>query len=172
LTFSLSKVYMYQSHPKISKGEVMQPARIQNGFRKSSQWIIFGLPLWDIALGPNMQRGESRGCARGIIAIGDIAKGWIALGGIAYGGIAIGGLSFGIIAVGGASIGLIALGGLAIGGIAFGGGAIGIVAMGGAALGYYAVGGGAFGKYIISGMEKNPEAIEFFRQWFPNLPIK
>ena len=71
----------------------MQPSKFPNGFRKSSQWIVFGLPLWDIALGPNMERGEMRGYARGIIAIGDIAKGWIALGGIAYGGLAIGGLS-------------------------------------------------------------------------------
>jgi hypothetical protein len=153
-------------------GGVMQPSKLQSGFRKSSQWIVFGLPLWDIALGPNKQRGEIRGYALGIIAIGDVAKGWIAMGSIAYGGLAIGGFSFGIIAVGGVSIGLIALAGLAIGGVALGGAAIGIVAIGGGALGYYAVGGGAFGKYVISGMEKNPEAIEFFKQWFPNLPAK
>jgi hypothetical protein len=61
---------------------------------------------------------------------------------------------------------------LAIGGIALGGAAIGIVAVGGAAFGYYALGGGAFGKYVVSGIEKNPEAVEFFKQWFPNLPIR
>jgi hypothetical protein len=112
----------------------MQPSKLPSGFRRSLQWIVFGLPLWDIAFCPNIQRGESRGYATGIIAIGDIAKGWIALAG------------------------------LAIGDIAFGGGAIRIVAIGGGALGYYAVGGGAFGKYVISDTGENPEAIEFFRQ--------
>ena len=81
------------------------------GIRKRSAISIGGLPLYDIAMGPNPAKGERRGHARGIIAIGDIATGVIALGGF----------SFGLISLGGCSIGGLALGGFAVGGIALGG---------------------------------------------------
>jgi hypothetical protein len=65
--------------------------------------------------GPDLERGEMRGHAKGIIAIGDIATGVVALAGVARGGLAIGGLAVGLISLGGLSIGALALGGLAIG---------------------------------------------------------
>ena len=152
----------------------------RRGVRKRSTKYIWGLPLFDIALGPDPDQDQVRGHARGIIAIGDIATGVLAMGGVARGFIALGGLALGVIALGGCSIGILlgigglgvgalAIGGLAIGLVAFGGGAIGLVAVGGGAFGFYACGGGAFGKYVISGMEQDPEAIRFFGQWIPGI---
>jgi hypothetical protein len=138
--------------------------------RRQSERKVFGLPLWAIALGPDLARGELRGHARGIIAIGDIATGWLAFGGLARGFLAIGGLAVGVLAIGGCAVGaLAALGGLAIGGIAIGGGAIGGVAIGGGACGYYALGSGAIGAHIVSVSHQDPEALEYFRKVFPFL---
>ena len=53
------------------------------GIRKRSTRTLFGLPLIDIAIGPDPEKGEIRGHAHGVIAIGDIAKGWIAIGSVA-----------------------------------------------------------------------------------------
>ena len=47
----------------------------RKGIRRRSSSRIFGLPLWSIALGPDPERGESRGHARGIFALGDINGG-------------------------------------------------------------------------------------------------
>ena len=65
------------------------------GIRKRSSRSFWGLPLYDIAMGPDLESGEMRGHARGIIAVGDIATGVLALGGIARGLIAVGGLAAG-----------------------------------------------------------------------------
>lgn len=141
------------------------------GIRKRSDRYFWGLPLYDIALGPNPEKGEMRGHARGIIAIGDLATGVLALGGIARGVVALGGLALGLVlGVGGLSTGLLAVGGLAVGGLAIGGGAIGGIAVGGGAFGYYAVGGAAFGEHVISGMTQDPEAVRFFTAWLPDAP--
>ncbi len=153
-------------------GPVMSGRGTCQSVRKRSTKTLCGLPLIDIAIGPDLEKNEMRGHAHGIIAVGDIAKGWIAFGGVATGGLAIGGVALGLISIGGVGIGLLALGGLAIGGVAMGGGAIGIVAVGGGALGYYAFGGGAFGKYVISAIQRSQEAIDFFGKWFPFLPLK
>ena len=140
------------------------------GIRKRSDRYFWGLPLYGIALGPDPEKGEMRGHARGIIAIGDMATGVLALGGVARGLVAVGGLALGLVlGFGGLSTGLLAFGGLAVGGIAIGGGAIGGIAIGGGALGYYAVGGGAFGEHVISGMVQDPEAVRFFSEWLPGL---
>jgi hypothetical protein len=50
--------------------------------RIRSRWRLLGLPLYDIALGPDLGRGEAKGRANGIIAIGDVASGVLTLGGI------------------------------------------------------------------------------------------
>lgn len=140
------------------------------GLRKRSSRSLWGLPLYDIAMGPDPAKGELRGHARGIIAIGDIATGVLALGGVARGIFAFGGLAAGVLlGIGGLSTGLLAVGGLAVGGIALGGGAIGVIAIGGGAAGYYAVGGGAVGEHVISGMLQDPEAVRFFSEWLPGL---
>jgi Short C-terminal domain len=149
------------------------------GVRRQSSRKLFGLPLWAIAVGPDWERGEMRGHARGIFAVGDMATGWFACGGLARGIFAVGGLAIGLFALGGAAIGvlvavgggaigvLVAVGGGAIGGLAFGGGAIGGIAIGGGACGYYAFGGGAAGVHTVSSMHQDPAALEFFEHYFP-----
>jgi hypothetical protein len=159
-----------------------RPNRHARSVRIRSSRTVWGLPLYDIALGPDLERGESRGVARGIIAIGDIAMGGLALGGAALGIVAFGGASIGVVALGGAGIGLllgigglgigsIAIGGGAIGAIAFGGGALGFIAVGSASFGYYALGAGAFGKHVISVAQQDPVAVDFFKTWFSWLPF-
>ena len=118
---------------------------------------LLGLPLLSIACGPDASKGETRGWARGIIAIGDMATGLIAIGGIAGGGIAIGGLSLGALGVGGVSLGGIILGGVAIGYLAFGG----------VAIGHYAKGGAAVGTYVVSSERSDPEAVRVFNSLIP-----
>src|SRR6266567_2440051 len=138
------------------------------GIRRESPRKFFGLPLWAIAIGPDWERGEMRGHARGIFALGDMATGWFAFGGLARGFFAFGGLAIGLFAFGGAAIGvLVAVGGAAIGGLALGGGAIGVVAIGGGACGYYAFGGGTVGVHTVSPLHQDPAALDFFRQHFP-----
>ena len=138
------------------------------GIRKRSSAVLFGMPLVDIAIGPDVETGQSRGRARGVVAIGDIATGCFAFGGLAQGIIAVGGSALGVVAFGGGSVGLVAIGGLAVGGFALGGAAIGLVAVGGLAIGYYAQGGAAFGNYIVSSYRHSPEAVEFFGRWLPD----
>ena len=48
--------------------------------RRRSKLTLFGLPLYDIATGPDPEKGERRGHARGIIAVGDFATGVLAIG--------------------------------------------------------------------------------------------
>jgi len=136
--------------------------------RRESSRRFFGLPLWSIAVGPNLETGELRGHARGIFALGDIATGWFAFGGLARGIVAAGGLAVGLFAFGGGAVGLlVALGGAAVGGVAVGGAALGIVAVGGAAAGYYAIGGAAVGAHTISALGQDPGAADFFRRFAP-----
>lgn len=133
--------------------------------RRRAAFEIANLPLYDIAVGADPARGELRGHARGIVAIGDIATGFIAVGGIARGVVALGGLAVGLVSLGGASIGaLVAIGGLALGGVALGGGAIGGVAIGGAAAGKYACGAAAAGEHVVAPGRADPEAARFFRE--------
>src|SRR3974390_1757784 len=49
--------------------------------RRQSSTVLFGLPLWAVAFGPDPSRGEIRGHARGIFAFGDMATGFVAMGG-------------------------------------------------------------------------------------------
>jgi hypothetical protein len=138
------------------------------GIRRQSSRTVFGFPVWAIAIGPDLERGEMRGHARAIFALGDMATGCFAFGGFARGMFAFGGLAFGLVAVGGVAVGLlVALGGGAIGGIAIGGGAIGAIAIGGGACGYYALGGAAGGVHTVSGLHQDPEAVSFFHHYFP-----
>jgi len=140
--------------------------RAFRGIRKRASWGLGDIPFYDIALGPDLERGEMRGHAKGIIAIGDLATGFLALGGLARGVIALGGLAAGLVSFGGLSIGVLsAVGGLAIGGLALGGAAVGGVAVGGGAAGYYACGGGAVGTHVIDATRRDPEAEGFFRQY-------
>ena len=145
------------------RGGGLFPAR---GIRKRADWGIGDIPFYDIAFGADPERGELRGHAKGIIAIGDLATGVLALGGLSRGVFAFGGLAAGLFSFGGLSIGLLsAIGGLAIGGLALGGAAVGGVAIGGGAYGHYACGGGARGTHVVDAMHRDPEAEEFFRRY-------
>jgi hypothetical protein len=136
------------------------------GLRRRSLVEVMGLPLYDIAIGPDLQKGEVRGHARGFIAIGDLATGVIALGGLCRGVIAIGGLAAGLVSVGGVSLGLLlGLGGVALGGAAIGGFAAGGAALGGFGVGYYACGGAAHGHAVVTPVRVDPEAAEFFTRY-------
>jgi len=64
----------------------MMQQQIPRGIRKRSTRTLFGLPIIDIALGPDLEKGELRGHAHGLVAIGDIARGWVAVGGVSCGG--------------------------------------------------------------------------------------
>jgi hypothetical protein len=133
--------------------------------RRRASWGLGNLPFWEIAVGPDPEKGEIRGHAKAVVAVGDIATGFVALGGWARGVVALGGLATGLIGFGGLSIGaLVAAGGLAIGTAAFGGAAVGVVAIGGGALGEYACGGGAAGTHVVSATRRDPEAEAFFRE--------
>ena len=119
-------------------------------------------PWYDIAVGPDFERGELRGHARGVVAIGDIASGVFALGGLARGVVALGGLSLGLVSFGGLSVGLLAaIGGLAIGGLALGGGRSAEWPWG-AARGYFACGGAAIGAHATSPVRRDAAAEAFF----------
>jgi hypothetical protein len=133
--------------------------------RYRSAAAIGDLPLVSIALGPDPEKGEWRGHARGVVAIGDTAIGGVAIGGLAVGGIALGGLALGLASLGGLALGVfLAVGGGAVGGTALGGAAVGGVAIGGGAVGDYACGGGAAGAHVISATRRDPEAEAFFRE--------
>lgn len=134
--------------------------------RKRSRTRLFGLPLWEIASGPDLKRGESRGHARAIFAVGDVADGAFALGGIARGGVTIGGISLGIFSLGGVAVSLLgAMGGVAIAPLAYGGAAVGGIAVGGAAVGVYAKGDTAVGRYLEH-PRKEVRPLRSLRRWW------
>ena len=136
------------------------------GVRYRSSAAIGDLPLLAVSIGPDAERGEMRGRARGVFAIGDIATGVVALGGLARGLVAIGGLAVGALSFGGLSLGVLAaVGGVAIGSLAVGGAAAGGVAMGGGAIGQYACGGAAAGAHTVSALGRDPEAERFFQEY-------
>ncbi|MGH6814270.1 MAG: SHOCT domain-containing protein [Hyphomicrobiaceae bacterium] len=157
-----------------AKSRLLSPAMFK-GVRKQSAVKFAGWPLWSVAVGPDTAKGEMRGHAKGIFAVGDMATGVFAAGGLARGVVALGGLAVGLVSFGGMSIGLLlALGGGALGAIAFGGGAVGAVAIGGGAAGHYAMGGGAVGTHVLSPAMCDAEALDFFSrafEWWPQLDI-
>ena len=80
---------------------VLKHGSVRRGVRKRSTKFIWGLPLYDVAPGPNPDKKEVRGHACGIVAMGDIATGVFAMGGVARGFIAFGGVALGAISLGG-----------------------------------------------------------------------
>lgn len=114
-----------------------------------------GVPLIHVNIGIGLY------CAKGIIAIGNIAKGVVALGALSVGIISVGALSLGLLAFGALAIGLI----LSLGGFA----ASPLVAIGGIAVGTYAIGGIAVGFYKAIGgiaVAKRPlGALNFYLEY-------
>lgn len=146
----------------------LQKAGRGRGVRRRATRRVAGWPLWEIAVGPDMETGEVRGHARAVFAVGDLATGIVAVGGFARGIVAIGGLALGVFGLAGFSVGLlVAVGGVAAGSAAFGGAAFGYVAVGGLAAGYYACGGLALGTHVISAGQQDPEAVRFFTRHLP-----
>ena len=139
--------------------------------RWASAATFLDYPLVSIAIGPDPTKNESRGHARGIIAIGDMATGLIALGGLARGAVAFGGLAMGGVAFGGGGVGILTFAGLAVGYLAIGGLAIGYAAIGGRAIGYCAAGGATLGKFVIAPLHRDPQAVEFFSRLWSGLPL-
>jgi hypothetical protein len=136
------------------------------GVRYKSEFSFGDLPLVCVATGPDPAKGEIRGHAKGVIAIGDIATGALAIGGFAQGLVAVGGAAVGVITLGGASLGaLVAVGGLAIGSLAVGGAALGGAAIGGGAVGYYACGGAVAGEHTVGPAGGDPQAFAFFADY-------
>lgn len=122
-----------RSAGKDVRGGSRRAAVRSRGVRWRSKAGLFGWPLCEVALGPNVSRGERRGHARAVVALGNIADGVIAVGGISRGVVAIGGISCGLCSLGGVSLGLLAaVGGVAIAPLALGGVAAGLLASGGA----------------------------------------
>ena len=151
---------------QLAQLQALQSAFARQSVRKQSEHVFLGLPLYSIAWGPDLTKGEMRGHAKGGLAIGDTATGIIAIGGFAIGVIAMGGVAVGFATLGGFSLGvLLAIGGAAVGAVATGGAALGWIAVGGAAAGYYAAGGAAYGTYVLDAMHRDPQAIAFFSQW-------
>ncbi|MFZ5881851.1 MAG: hypothetical protein ACOY0R_20985 [Chloroflexota bacterium] len=127
-------------------------------YEYKSELEIFGLPLFHIAQGYDLQTGLPR-----------IAKGVIAVGNIAVGGLALGGVSLGVISLGGASLGLVSFGGLAIGILAALGGVSvgGFLAVGGLALSLgYALGGLALAPHFLGGNGFDPEFMRLLERFF------
>jgi hypothetical protein len=160
------------------------PLKIQSAIR------IFGLPLYDIAIGAEVAKGGKSGHALGLFACGDVATGLIAVGtrarGIiaiglfAYGVVAIGPLAIGgvtfcavglaVVAVGGVIAGLVAIGGVAIGVVAVTFSAMGISGAGDLAIGYYAAAErGAVGIHLLTTTREDQNAVQFFNHWWPSL---
>ena len=157
---------------------VFKKMDLKNSIRYSSTRRVFGKPMIDIAWGPDKEKGETFGHAKGFISIGQMASGPVAIGLIPYGILSFGLLSLGIIsfslllglgvvAFSGLAFGLIAFGGAAFGFIAFGGMAIGYFAIGGFAIGQYAAGGFAIGRYILTATHSDPEVFNFMNQYAP-----
>jgi hypothetical protein len=96
--------------------------------RYQSRARLFGVPLVAVAYGPIA--GETRGHARGILAIGQVATGVLAVGVFARGGVAVGVFAAGGLAVGTCVAGVIAVGSLAAGVVAVGALAVGLWSVG------------------------------------------
>ncbi len=123
--------------------------------RHTSQMQLFGYPLVAVAYGSDFSRNESRGHARGIIAVGDVATGVIAIGGLARGLIAVGGVAVGVVTVAGVGFGALVIAGVAIAQMAFGG----------VAVGHYAKGGAVIGGHVVSPARVDHSAAVWFNRF-------
>lgn len=122
--------------------------------RYASTLRLWGWPLVAIAMGSDFSRNETRGHARGILAIGDVATGVIAIGGLARGLISVGGIAVGLITVAGVGLGAFVIAGVAFAQTAFGG----------VAIGQYAKGGAAVGPHVVSSKRVDESAAVWFRR--------
>ena len=122
--------YQQASDLKTEIELIVTPWPRRPGIRAASSTMIMGMPLWSVAFGPDLEKGEVRGHAHGIFALGEIATGIVAVGAVAVG----------VFTLAPISIGVIALGAVAMGGVSMGAVSIGILSYGAVALGVFAYG--------------------------------
>ncbi|UCF37851.1 MAG: serine/threonine protein kinase [Acidobacteriota bacterium] len=122
--------YQHASDLKTEIQFILTPWPRRSGVRACSSTKILGMPLWSIAYGPDFEKGELRGHAHGIFALGEFATG----------GVAVGVVAVGVVTLAPVSIGVIALGAVALGGVAMGAVSIGVLSFGAVALGVFAHG--------------------------------
>ena len=68
--------------------------------RNNCKIELFELPLWSVAIGPDEEKGEKNGTAKGLIAIGDSATGIVAVGYLAKGIVSVGVVPVGLFSIG------------------------------------------------------------------------
>jgi hypothetical protein len=137
------------------KGQFLENESVMaRTIRYSSSLRLLGWPMLAVAQGPNASKNETRGHARGVVAVGDVATGVIAIGGLARGLFAIGGVAVGLITVAGVGFGAFVIAGVALAQTAFGG----------VAIGQYAKGGAAVGPHVISSKRADETAAVWFHR--------
>ncbi len=122
--------YQQASDLKTEIEFIVTPRPRRLGKRAASSTMIMGMPLWSVAFGPDLEKGELRGHAHGIFALGEVATGIVAVGAVAVGVFTLAPISIGVIAVGAVAMGGVAMGGVSIGILSYGAVALGVFAYG------------------------------------------
>ena len=122
--------YQQVSDLKTEIEVIVSPWSHRLGKRAVSSTVIMGMPLWSVAFGPDPEKGESRGHAHGIFALGESATGIVAVGAVAVGVFTLAPVSIGVVAVGGFALGGVAMGAASIGILSYGAVALGVIAYG------------------------------------------
>ena len=122
--------YQQASDLKTEIEFIVTPRSRRRGKRAASSTMIMGMPLWSVAFGPDLEKGELRGHAHGIFALGEIATGIVAVGAVAVGVFTLAPISIGVIAVGAVAMGGVAMGAVSIGILSYGAVALGVFAYG------------------------------------------
>lgn len=122
--------YQQASDLKTEIEFIVTPRPRGPGIRAASSTMIMGMPLWSVAFGPDLEKGELRGHAHGIFALGEIATGIVAVGAVAVGVFTLAPISIGVIAVGAVAMGGVAMGAVSIGILSYGAVALGVFAYG------------------------------------------
>ena len=137
-----------------------------NIYRKRSKTVLFGLPLWEVAVNTISRKGRMRyvksAKARAIVAIGDSATGVIAIGGSAKGLISIGQFSLGLFSFGICSIGLFSGGVFGLGLLGIGIFGVGLLSAGLMSGGYASVGGLVIAQHPYSLFDKSSKMTPFY----------
>jgi serine/threonine protein kinase len=118
--------YQHASDLKTEIEFITTPWSGRPGKRATSSTTIMGMPLWSVAYGPDIEKGEARGHAHGIFALGEFATGIVAVGLIAAGVFTLAPISVGVVAVGAVAAGGVAMGGVSVGVLSYGAVALGV----------------------------------------------
>jgi hypothetical protein len=158
----------YEPEKVIAASPQLAPqAPLENNiYRKRSKTVLFGLPLWEVAVNTISRKGRMRyvksAKARAIVAIGDSATGVIAIGGSAKGLISLGQFSVGLVSFGIFSIGLFSGGVFGLGLIGIGMFGVGLLSVGLMSGGYASVGGLVIAQHPYGQFDKTPEMTQLY----------